>query len=143
MFSLLLPASGITSHPKDWPLDGLPHFRALFSPAHPLCSQFSFSTNVAVSSLACVFQCHHSTCRSTSLALPSPRSCHNAAQATPPPLLPEDALPSLNTSVPLSLSFFSSTSLPNVNFHFSYVCHLQSSLLNLLFICNMVVFQYT
>lgn len=52
MFSLLLPASGITSHPKDWPLDGLPHFRALFSPAHPLCSQFSLSTK-----RGCVFSC--------------------------------------------------------------------------------------
>lgn len=116
MFSLLLPASGITSHPKDWPLDGLPHFRALFSPAHPLCSQFSLSTNEAVSSLACVFQCHHSTCRSTSLALTSPRSCLNAAQATPPPLLPEDALPSLSTSVPPPPSW--PTLLPDILFIF-------------------------
>lgn len=116
MFSLLLPASGITSHPKDRPLDGLPRFQALFSPAHPLCCQFSLSTNATVSSLSYVFQCHHSTCRSTSLALTSPRSCHNAAQATPPPRFPEDALSSLNTSAPPSPSW--PTLLPDILFIF-------------------------
>ena len=116
MFSLLLPASGITYHPKDRPLDRLPSFQALFSPAHPLCCQFSLSTNAAVSSLSYVFQCHHSTCRCTSLALTSPRSCHNAAQATPPPLFPEDALSSLNTSAPPSPSW--PTLLPDILFIF-------------------------
>lgn len=77
---------------------------------------FLLSTNVAVSSLAYIFQCHHSTCRSTSLALTSPRSCHNAAQATPPPLFPEDALPSLNASVPPSPSW--PTLLPDILFIF-------------------------
>ena len=103
---VLTPATSIRHHfsPKrsafGWtaPLPG-----SLFSSPPSMLSVFlKYKRGCVFSRLHLPVQ--HSTCRSTSLALTSPRSCHNAAQATPPPLFPEDALPSLNASVPPSPS---------------------------------------
>ena len=100
MFSLLLPASGITSHPKDRPLDGLPHFQALSSLAHPLCCPFSLSTSVAVSSLACIFQCN--TARADPRAWPLP-ALGPATTLLRPPHLPCSQKMPFHLSTPLFL----------------------------------------
>lgn len=115
---VLTPATSIRHHfsPKrsafGWtaPLPG-----SLFSgPPSMLSVFFKYKRGCVFSRLHLPVQ--HSTCRSTSLALTSPRSCHNAAQATLPPLFPEDALPSLNASVPPSPSW--PTLLPDILFLF-------------------------
>ena len=100
MFSLLLPASGITSHPKDRPLDGLPHFQALSSLAHPPCCPFSLSTSVAVSSLACIFQCN--TARADPRAWPLP-ALGPATTLLRPPHLPCSQKMPFHLSTPLLL----------------------------------------
>ena len=92
--------SGITSHPKDRPLDGLPHFQALSSLAHPPCCPFSLSTSVAVSSLACIFQCN--TARADPRAWPLP-ALGPATTLLRPPHLPCSQKMPFHLSTPLFL----------------------------------------